>query len=122
MGSRDIPLHMASVEQLVEELGRKLNAQHKDMADPPEQWCDECKHFRFLLPGEDFRRERSPCMKKHPMDFYVPQPHDSPETFGYFRLVCPDREERPPPLEPAPPKPKPPVPRAPPGSRPKKVK
>lgn len=92
MPDRSIPIHLASVEQLVEELGRRLN--EPKPREAPEEWCDSCQHFKFDLPGVPGNDRRNPCMRKHRMDFYVPQPHDSPETFGYFRLVCPDRTQR----------------------------
>jgi hypothetical protein len=104
---RAVPLRDATVPQLVEELVRRQNAEQV-LEEPPEQWCDDCVHFQCATGKYEAERPRfNPCQKKHSMDFYVPQPHDSPETFGYFRLVCPDRTPRPPPVPPMPPAPPP---------------
>lgn len=109
MKGRDTPLREATQVQLVEELARRLNENTRD--DPPEQWCDNCVHFRTTTAACAQRPDYNPCSKKHKMSFYVPQPHDSPDTFGYYREVCPDRAPVPEPDPPPPPAPPPPDPR-----------
>lgn len=73
--------------------------------DAPESWCDDCVHFRHATPYEIQRKGFNPCAKKHQMLFWVPRPHEGPETFGYYMEVCADRQARPesPPPPPPPP-------------------
>ena len=100
MGS-GIPIHLATAAQLLEELARRLN--EAERAEAPEQWCDDCVNFRYGTDAEAKKKGWSPCAKRHAMQFYLPQPHDSPETFGYYVEVCADRKIRPyPPPEPEP--------------------
>lgn len=101
---RDTPLRGATQEQLVEELARRLNENGRREA-PPEQWCDDCVHFQHGTGRVVDRKNYNPCKKRHQMQFYVPQPWDSPECFGYYVEVCADREARPEPPPPAPKKP-----------------
>ena len=118
MNPRDTPLREATMHQLVEELARRQNA--TTLEEPPhDRWCDECVHFRTGTTQTVMRKDYNPCAKRHAMEFYTPQPWDSPDCFGYYTLVCADREPIPPPVPPAPP---PPIPRAPRGSKPTKVK
>lgn len=97
MSERDISLRSASISQLVEELARRHNASSMD--EPPEAWCDDCANFRYAGSESEGRKSYNPCMKRHQMEFYMPQPHDSPETFGFYRLVCKDRAPRHDPVE-----------------------
>jgi hypothetical protein len=114
MKGRDTPLREATQVQLVEELARRLNENVRD--EPPEFWCDNCVHFRTTTGRAlELKPHWNPCAKKHQVSFYVPQPHDSPDTFGYYVEVCPDRTPIP---EPPPPDPPPPPPR---GRKPKAV-
>lgn len=91
-------LSEATQIQLVEELGRRLIAPKRE--DPPDLWCDDCRHFQSGTKAMVALRSFKPCAKKHELQFYVPQDHDSPETFGYYRDGCTDRVERPAPSEP----------------------
>ncbi len=88
--SRGIPIHLATAAQLLEELAKRMR--DGSQPEPPEQWCDDCVHFRY---SATVSKAWNPCAKKHAMQFYVPQPHDSPETYGYYVEVCADREMRP---------------------------
>jgi hypothetical protein len=95
---KEIPVHLATTAQLLEELA--LRMREGSQPEPPEQWCDDCAHFRYSATQS---KTWNPCAKKHAMQFYFPQPHDSPETFGYYFEACVDRELRPdPPPEPEP--------------------
>lgn len=105
------------MHQLIEELARRQNAAVPD--EPPhDHWCDDCAHFRTGTAHTVTRKDFNPCVKRHTMEFYVPQDYEDPHTFGYYKLVCADRTPLPPPTPPAPP---PPIPRAPRGSKPTKV-
>lgn len=93
INGRDTPLRAASVFQLIEELARRQNT--SELEEPPQQWCDECKHFKTGTAWQvEHQRGYNPCTKRHQMNFYMPQPHGDPDTFGFFRPVCPDREEQ----------------------------
>ena len=103
MKSETLTLAEATTAQLVEELARRMNRIARD--EPPSHWCDECIYFRLGTRYQAERKDWNPCSKGHAMEFYVPQPHDGPETFGYFLDVCADREHAPEPTSPEPPQP-----------------
>jgi hypothetical protein len=92
VNERDTPLRVATISQLVAELGRRLNEGELD--EPPEAWCEDCVYFRAGTPSQVKRKDWNPCANRHQMQFYTPRPADSPETFGYYRLGCPDRREQ----------------------------
>lgn len=100
-GDSGILLSEATTAQLVEELARRMT--RSERAEAPEAWCDDCAHFRYGTPAQVDRKDWNPCAKRHTMQFYMPQGHDSPETFGYYVDVCADRTPRPEPTPPAPP-------------------
>lgn len=68
--------------------------------------CEECRYFKAWTRRGDPPETFNPCSKRHTMRFRMPEPWEDPHSGGYFRLVCSDRQEPPPP-EPEPVEPPP---------------
>jgi quinolinate synthase len=79
--------------ELLEELVRRAN--NTEMVDI-KQWCEDCDHFK-PWPAKHIAHmsdDYNPCKKKHEMKLYVPQDHEGPDGGGFYRPVCPDRQEK----------------------------
>jgi hypothetical protein len=74
-----------TTDELIEEIARRRNCRTKAL---PAQWCDDCGNFK---PSDTADDKYNPCSKGHTMAFYLPQSHEDPHTFGFYRRVCADR-------------------------------
>ncbi len=70
--------------QLLEELARRVKLREEE--NEPENWCDNCRHFKY--PKTENGNVR--CVKKHKMKFWMPKGYT--DDFGYYVDFCPDRE------------------------------
>lgn len=80
-------------DQLLEELVRRRNAAKSDRT--PARWCEECLNFKVWQKECDPPKNYNPCAKGHEMEFHTPRAWQSPDTFGYYRVICSDRMECP---------------------------
>ena len=103
MSDEDV-LSKISTDKLMEELVRRRNARRaREESQKPIENCDECANFRVWSKRGECPDDYNPCGKGHKMRFRMPRdenPHDP--DYGYYRIVCADREAIPPPAPPAP--------------------
>jgi hypothetical protein len=80
-----------TTDELLAEIVRRRN-QPDEGEESPTVWCDDCPHFRTWSPRPgDPPRNYNPCSRHHKPHFWVPKPWESPEHYGYYLRVCPDR-------------------------------
>lgn len=90
-------------QQLMDELlERRLE---REQADEPKDYCHDCRHFKPWTKRGDPPDSYNPCSKGHKMRLHIPEAWEDPHAGGYFKRVCSDRAEIPPPPPPKPEKP-----------------
>ncbi|MCO7058297.1 hypothetical protein [Pseudomonas juntendi] len=97
----------ASDQALRDELEER--ARERTMRERGEvESCEDCARFKPWTSRRTMPEDYNPCSKRHAMRFRMPEPWEDPHDGGFYRLVCSDRKERPPPPpEPVEPPPKP---------------
>lgn len=81
-----------SREELLAELVRRENLPRDEQLAP---WCEDCAQFKPYAGSGEVPPRYNPCSRGHRMNFWVPQPWESPETFGHYRPVCEHRKSMP---------------------------
>lgn len=82
-----------SEDELIEELARRKNDRKLVHIKDVRYWCDDCANFVPYVKSNDVRLSYNPCKKKHRMEFSYPEKDGDPtEGYGFYRLVCADRE------------------------------
>ena len=83
-----------TTEQLIEELARRANAKGTTQ---PAHWCHDCrKHITWAdgpTPDLPMPDSYNACSAGHEMKFK--EPDDYGDEYGFYRQVCPDRDEEP---------------------------
>ncbi|MGV6475405.1 hypothetical protein [Azotobacter vinelandii] len=92
-------------QQLMDEL---LNRRLERENEQPIEYCEDCQRFKPWTKRGEVPESYNPCSLGHAMRFKMPEPWDDPHDGGFYRRVCSDRKQIPPPDPPEPePKPEP---------------
>jgi hypothetical protein len=91
-----------STQELLEEVSRRKRTA-ENAGDVVENWCADCANFNAAkaIPEKDLDKY-NPCIKGHTMDFKMPEGYC--DDFGFYRVLCSDRESLPQPTQPEPPR------------------
>ncbi len=59
-------------------------------AEPPEEWCEDCIHFKVWTKAKDPPNDYNPCGRRHATEFWMPVGMDPHAPGGFFRKHCTD--------------------------------